>query len=440
LGRGLAVVVGLGASGRAAVAECRRRGLEVVAVDDRPTEAVRRAAADLGVELVGHPAPSALASLARAAELVVASPGVPASHPVFGTGARVVSEMELAVDRLAAPVLAVTGTNGKTTVATLARDMLAASGLVAVAAGNIGLPLLEAVSRPADVLVVEVSSFQLALTERLAPRVGAWINLSPDHLDWHPSLEHYVAAKAKIWARQAADDVAVANAEDPVVMERARRVRGRLVTFGLSRGDYRVASGALVGPGGERAARLEELPRSFPHDLANALAAWAAAAACGATLEGCRQAVVAFRGLPHRLELVGEAGGVRYFDDSKATTPASVVAALQGFESVVLIAGGRNKGLSLEPLAQELGRLRAVVAIGEAADELEAALGGRVELRRAGSMPEAVCLAASAARPGDAVLLSPGCASFDWYGSYAERGRDFARWVRELIDRREPRT
>jgi UDP-N-acetylmuramoylalanine--D-glutamate ligase len=224
----------------------------------------------------------------------------------------------------------------------------------------------------------------------------------------------------------------VANAADGAVMAAARTVRSRVVTFGTG-GDYTVAGGMLVAPGGEAVVPVDALPRRLPHDLDNALAATAAALACGATTAGCRQALVSFEGLPHRVAPVAEAGGVRWYDDSKATTPASVLAALRGFDSVVLIAGGRNKGLDLGVLAQEAARVRAVVATGEAAPEIVAAFSGLRPVTVAPSMDAAVAAALAAVRPGDAVLLSPGCASFDWYSSYAERGDDFARAVRAAI-------
>jgi UDP-N-acetylmuramoylalanine--D-glutamate ligase len=177
---------------------------------------------------------------------------------------------------------------------------------------------------------------------------------------------------------------------------------------------------------------VEELPRSLPHDVSNALAASASALESGASLDGVRAALREFQGLPHRVTLVGEAGGVRYYDDSKATVPHAVLAALRGFESVVLIAGGRNKGIDLSPLASEVDRVRAVVAIGEAAPEVERVFEGKRPVTVAASMDDAVAAAASAARPGDAVVLSPGCASFDWYRNYGERGDDFARAVGAL--------
>jgi UDP-N-acetylmuramoylalanine--D-glutamate ligase len=329
-------------------------------------------------------------------------------------------------------LVAVTGTNGKTTVTTMVASMLVASGRTAVAAGNIGLPLVEAVKQQAEVVVAEVSSFQLQYTEWFRPAVAVWLNFAEDHLDWHPGIEAYAAAKARIWAGQGHDDVAVVNAEDETVAKAAASAPGRVVTFGLGGGDYHVADGALRGPRGEVIATCTELPRALPHDLANALAATAAAMAAGAEGRACRAVLRSFEGLPHRLQLVVERDGVRYYDDSKSTTPASTLAAVRGFDSAVLIAGGRNKGLDLGVLRQEARRLRAVVAIGDASAEVVAAFDGLVPVTTVASMAAAVAAARDAARPGDAVLLSPGCASFDWYGSYVERGEDFVSAVREL--------
>jgi len=315
--------------------------------------------------------------------------------------------------------------------------MLVASGVSAAAAGNIGYPLVEAVRRPGlEVVVAEVSSFQLALTETFRPSVATWLNLAEDHLDWHGDLDHYVRSKARIWANQEADDVAVANAEDPVVAEAARAARGRVLTFGLAVGDYRRDGGRLVGPDGRELVSIAELSRDLPHDVTNALAALATAVAAGATADGCTTALRNAKPLAHRVELVGRVGDVAYYDDSKATTPSAVAAALAGFEAVVLIAGGRNKGLDLGALRRgaEAGgarRVRAVVAIGEAAAEVAAAFDGYTVVG-ADSMQAAAAEAQRLARPGDAVLLSPGCASFDWYASYEERGQDFVRAVRRL--------
>jgi len=434
---GRILVYGLGVSGRATAATLLSEGADVVAADDDPGVGPRDSAAALGIDLVTSPDRDALAALARTVDEIVVTPGVPACHRVFSldTGVSVVGEVELAWRRARVPIVAVTGTNGKTTVTTLVQAMLEASGTRAVAAGNIGLPLLDAVGGDAEVVVAEVSSFQLALTTLFHPTVGAWVNFSADHLDWHPSVEDYRDAKARLWANSGPGDVAVANLEDPVVMAASAvpRAHGAHVrTFGLHGADYTVRRGELVGPEGAPVVGVGELARTMPHDLVDALCATATASAAGASPEGCRHALVAFRGLPHRVELIGEANGVRFYDDSKATTPGAVLAAVEGCAPAVLIAGGRNKGLDLSVLVDLAPRLRGVVAIGEAAEEIAAAFGGSVPVSRPPSMAAAVDAAVAMAGPGDSVVLSPACASFDWYRSYAERGDDFARCVRAL--------
>ena len=427
---GTALVVGFGVTGRATVAHLVGRGWRVLVIEDAPGEATAGEVAAAG---------AALGTVAdvRRADLVVPSPGVAPSHPIYeaasDAGVPVRSEVELAwlAARPGTRMVAVTGTNGKTTVVTLVTAMLEAGGIPAVAAGNIGLPLVKAVTGRADVIVAEVSSFQLQYTERFRPEVAVWLNLAQDHLDWHPTMEHYAAAKARIWANQGPADVAVVNAGDPIVMAAAATAPGRVAAFGAG-GQWTAEGGRLRGPDGDVMA-VDDLPRALPHDVDNVLAALAAATEVGAPVASCVDAAALAPRLPHRVELVGEAGGVRYYDDSKATTPASVLAALKGFDSVVLIAGGRNKGLDLRPLAGEGHRLRAVVAIGEAAAEVEDALSEVAPVGRATSMADAVRQAADAAQAGDAVLLSPGCASFDWYRNYGERGDDFARQVRALV-------
>jgi UDP-N-acetylmuramoylalanine--D-glutamate ligase len=263
--------------------------------------------------------------------------------------------------------------------------------------------------------------------------VATWLNLAPDHLDWHGSVGAYSDAKARIFEHQSAGDVAIGNADDPVVMHALSRARARHLTFGASDGDYRVREGELITPRGEVVVDVADLPRALPHDVANAVAAAATSLEAGATLDGVRAVLTSFRGLPHRVSFVAEADGIRWYDDSKATAPHATAAAVAGFEHVVLIAGGRNKGLDLSALADTTDHVRAVVAIGESASDVAAAFRPRVPVTEAASMDEAVAAARLVARAGDAVLLSPGCASFDWYRSYAERGDDFVRAVRELV-------
>jgi UDP-N-acetylmuramoylalanine--D-glutamate ligase len=434
------LVVGLAVTGSAVARSLLQRDEQVLAVDDRGGPVATEAAAELGLDLVVAPDHDQLTALVRAAGAVLPTPGLPAAHPVFelaaASGTPVLSEFDLAARWDDRPLLAITGTDGKTTVTMLTCEMLGASGLAARAVGNTPVPLVAAIDDPmVDVFVVEASSFRLDHSRRFAPQVGTWLNFAPDHLDNHPSLAAYEAAKARVWRDQDAGQVAVGNLDDPIVAHHLAQAPAQQVGFGLTAASgYRLVDDVLVTPDGAEILAADELPRRFPHDLLNSLAAAATALAGGGSLEGVRAALRTFAGLPHRVALVGEAGGVRYFDDSKATTPHAVLAAVSGFESVVLIAGGRNKGLDLASLAEAAPRLRAVVAIGDAAGEVAAVFAGSgVPVHVAASMDDAVSAAVTAAEPGDAVLLSPGCASFDWYGSYGERGDDFARAVGERI-------
>lgn len=449
------LVVGAGVTGAAVARVLSADGFEVVVADDHVAEGSageaaggRRAGGTAGAVGTGE-----LASLASEADLVVVSPGLPASHPVHAAaraaGVEVVSEVELAWRRLAASgeraprLVAVTGTNGKTTVATVVAAAMSNAGIAAVAAGNIGLPLIAAVEdmtagagTAGGVIVAEVSSFQLAFTYRFHPSVATWLNFSPDHLDWHPSLEHYRESKARIWSNLGPGDLAVANADDDTVAGAAERVASRASLQRWSTcvdADWCERDGRLIGPGGWEVIRADELARSMPHDRANALAAAATATGAGAPAGALRDALASVGPPPHRVELVAESGGVSWFDDSKATTPASVLAAMSGFTSVVLIAGGRNKGLELGVLSSVVPPVRAVVAIGEAAPAVAEAFAGMIPVTEAGSMADAVGSAAEMALPGDSVVLSPGCTSFDWYSSYAERGEDFAHHVRTMV-------
>jgi len=442
------LVVGLGVTGEAVARALVDHGHAAVVVEDRPTDRQAAVAAELGLEFLASPALDALSPAVAGAEAVLPSPGIPDAHPVFAmareAGVPVRSEFDLAGAWDERPIAAITGTNGKTTVTTLVTDMLLASGHRAVAAGNTDVPLVAAIADPAvDTFVVEASSFRLGHTEHFRPAVATWLNFAPDHLDVHASLAAYEAAKARIWADQQPADLAVANADDPVV--RAHGGAAPRVEFSLLATEgFHVADGVLITDDGTELVAIDSLWRSFPHDVANSLAASATALGVGATLEGVRRTLVDFPGMHHRVELVAEHDGLRYYDDSKATAPHAVAAALAGFAPtaraasprgglVVLIAGGRNKGIDLSPLAADVAPVRAVVAIGDAAADVEAAFRGHRPVERAASMDDAVARATALARPGDAVLLSPGCASFDWYSSYGERGDDFVRAVHAHI-------
>jgi UDP-N-acetylmuramoylalanine--D-glutamate ligase len=443
------LVVGLAATGASVVSYTRAAGHDVTVIDDAPgtSEASRarvaRAQAD-GARVIARPAAGDAAAEARAADLVVPSPGVHPDHPALlaahEAGVPVRSEIDLAASRLRARpdaprLVAVTGTNGKTTVTTLIDVMLHEAGIASVAAGNIGRPLLDAAGDDVAVIVAEVSSFQLTfITDAFAPDVAVLLNVAADHVDWHGSIEAYAQAKAELFRHQSASGLLVVNRDDPVALALAADAPGAVTRFGAGApapGSFGVVGTDLVGPEGVVAA----VPASgAPHDTANALAAAAAALAVGADVDAVARALAGFAGLAHRVQLVGEHAGVRWYDDSKATNPHATAGALAGFEHVVLIAGGRNKGLDLGGLRVHAPQLRAVVAIGEAADEVAAAFRGAVPVVRADSMRDAVRAASTRAQPGDAVLLSPACASFDWYESYAARGDDFARAVRSFID------
>jgi UDP-N-acetylmuramoylalanine--D-glutamate ligase len=424
-----ALVLGLGVTGRAVTRALVRRGTSVVAVEDRPTDEHRAFAADLDVELLEAPGADALAAALRRVEVLLPSPGVPDRHPVFASGVPVRSEFDLAAEWDDRPIAAVTGTNGKTTVTHLVADMLRQDGRVALEAGNVETPLVEAIDDPdVEVFVVEASSFRLGHTAHWAPHVAAWLNFSPDHLDVHADLGRYEAAKARIWADQGPDDVAVANADDPVVA--GHPSPGLRRTFALEAdADATVRAGRLVVDG-EPLLAVDDLRRGLRHDQANALAAALVARSLDVGDDAVRRTLATFDGLAHRVELIGERDGVAWYDDSKATTPHATAAAVGAFPSVVLIAGGRNKGLDLDGLLGDGDSVHAVVAIGEAAADVTAAVRDRVTVQEAASMTEAVDRAAAMALPGDAVVLSPGCASFDWYSSYGQRGDDFARLVR----------
>lgn len=444
-------VVGLGKSGVAAARFCVRRGARVVATDDRSEIGpIAAELADLGVALhLGGISAEAL----QGADLVVLSPGVPPTLPPLvearGCGVPILGEIELAARFVAAPIVGVTGTNGKSTVASLCGAIAARTGRPSFCGGNLGTPLLEAVGTPAaepdGIVVCEMSSFQLETVERLHCRAAAVLNLTADHLDRYSSLQEYGDAKARIFCNMTADDVRVLNADDPETLALYRRNHGeRFSVFTFSLREAPPLGGFVDGdhlvlrlPGGQERYPTAELNLVGSHNLANALAAFLLMRASGlATPAQVREAARAFRPLPHRMEWVAERGGVHFYDDSKGTNVGAVVASLHGFpRPFALIAGGRHKGGSYAPLRQVLATasVRGVLLIGEAAPLLEEALAGaNYPVWRARSMEEAVERAASLCRPGDAVVLSPACSSFDMFRDYAHRAEVYRRAVYRL--------
>lgn len=432
------LVVGFGVTSQAVVRALLARGIRPTIVDDRPSDASVARANEFGVELLVAPSEDLLSTVVSEASVLLPSPGVPDHHPVFALARQaklvVASEFDLAQQWDSRPLLAVTGTNGKTSVTMMVTDALERSGVRAAAVGNTEVPLVEAIADPEiDVFVVEASSFRLDHSHAFAPRAAVWLNFSPDHLDAHASLECYEAAKAAIWAHQSVDSVAVVNQGDAVVNAH-RPDTGIVATFGAVDSDWYIADGELRGPN-SFSITVSSLPRRQPHDLQNAAAAAALAIAGGATHDGVQAMLRSFAGLPHRVDLVGESQGVRWFNDSKATVPHATLAAVGGFSSVVLIAGGRNKGLDLDILASAAPPVKSVVAIGESAEQIGSVFAGLVPVQMATNMQEAVTTAADLATEGDVVLLSPACTSFDWYSSYKERGLDFASLVAKHVGR-----
>lgn len=436
------LVYGLGVTGRAVAAAISDHGGEPLLIDDRVGPELAEWASARGFELVdGSDLDSAaLAEVMGRVDSVQPAPGLPDHHPVFAaaaeTGVAINSEFDLAARWDDRPVVAVTATDGKTTVVTLITAMLNRSGVNAVAVGNTETPWVQAIQDPAvEVFVVEASSFRLAHSAEFTPWVAVWLNFGPDHLDAHRDLAAYRAAKAKIWSQLGPDGLAIANRDDPVVSEHAAGIEtGRVETFGAGPGGpHRIQDGRLI-VADEPLVEVAALVRSLPHDLLNGLAASAAALGAGATRQGCAQVLTEFAGLANRVELVAEIDGVRWVNDSKATTPHASAAALGGYDSTILLAGGRNKGLSFDPMTRHRHRVKHLVALGEAADEVRSAFGSATPATTATSMGQAVEIADRLAEPGDVVLLSPACASFDWYRNYAARGDDFRRLVFELSD------
>jgi UDP-N-acetylmuramoylalanine--D-glutamate ligase len=435
------VVVGAAKTGLAVARFCAARGDEVV-LTDRAKVVAGDVPAGVRLELGGHREASF-----RSAELVVVSPGVPEIAELASArkaGVPVIGEIELAARQVAAPIIAITGTNGKSTTTALAGAICSHTGRPTFCGGNLGTPFIEVAGTPAaganGLCVVEVSSFQLETIDGFHPRVAVLLNITPDHLDRYSGMPAYVAAKARIFENQEPGDFAIVNAGDPVALECAAASRARALRFTSTE---RTDQGAFLAgdrivirlEGREDEYPLAELPLVGRHNAENAMAAFLACHLAGATPAQIREAAHAFHALPHRMELVGEGHGVRYYDDSKGTNVGAVAASLAGFpQPFVLIAGGRHKGGEYAPLRRVLaGSARALILIGEAAPLMERELGDVVPTERAASLDEAVQKAAARARAGDAVVMSPACSSYDMFKNYEERAEVFRAAVRKVI-------
>jgi UDP-N-acetylmuramoylalanine--D-glutamate ligase len=436
------LVIGFGRTGRALARVLAARGDRVRVGDARPADALGADAGALaGVELrAGSDGPELLDGI----DLVVPSPGVPRTAPVLVAAGRrripIESEIEVAAAGLACPIVAITGTNGKSTTTTLVGLALEASGRRTFTGGNLGTPLVAALDARPEICVAEVSSFQLEWVRAFRPHVGCLLNVTDDHLDRHPSFADYRDTKARLFAAQRADDVAVLNRDDPAVIELVPRLRARVVTFGW----HAVPEGAYVA-GEDVAFRMPGVPAERyslartrlvgRHNVENVLAAVATARLAGAPPAAVQHAIDTIEPLPHRLALVAEHGGVRWYDDSKATNVGAAVKSLESFAGpVVLLAGGVDKGGTYEPLvAAARGRVRCTLVFGAARERIARALeDGGIAVERMATLASAVGAAAGLARPGDVVLLAPACASFDQFSDYTDRGRAFRAAVEAL--------
>ena len=439
------LVVGLARTGVATALFCATRGARVTATDTRAEKELGDAVAALrragvALELGGH-----RQELVLDADLIIPSPGVPADAPLLqfarSKGITIWSEIELAYRFLKGHLIGITGSNGKTTTTSLIEHILRSAGFSTILAGNIGTPLISCVeeSNEKTITVAELSSFQLELIEKFRPSISVFLNLTPDHLDRHHTLESYGAAKARIFENQTATDSGVLNADDPATTPYAP-AKPQLYWFSRKK---RVAQGAFVKESevlfrregtDEPILQLADIPLAGAHNVENVLAAVAATRLAGAEPSAIAKGVRSFAGVEHRLEFVAEIGGVRYYNDSKATNVDATLKALDAFPGrILIILGGKDKGSDYTVLQAPL-REKAILAllIGAAADKMEKQIAGSVAIEQAGTLERAVETAAHAARAGDVVLLAPACASFDQFQNYEHRGRVFKDLVHQL--------
>jgi UDP-N-acetylmuramoylalanine--D-glutamate ligase len=441
-----AAVIGVGKTGLATARFLAGRGVRIAVTDAKPVSAwgeARTALENLQAEWTVAPyGPEILSG----ADWVIPSPGIYPANPILVEAGRrgipVLSELELASQFLTTPIVAITGTNGKTTVTSLIGEILRTAGKKAFVGGNIGAPLIGYVDGPqeADWAVVEVSSFQLQWAETFHPRIAILLNVTTDHIDYHGSFAAYREVKEGLFARQTPLDLAILNADEPDTAALRGRLSARTELFSslgvVDRGMF-LSGKKLVHllPAGEK----EEYPVAMihlpgRHNCENVMAAIMASRACGCEPREIIQAVQGFRGIAHRIQYVGEKNGVLFYDDSKGTNVGAVMRALESFsQPVVLLLGGRDKEGDFETLSPLIRRgVKGMVLFGEAGEKINGLLGGVVQTTLTATLKEAVEAAYGSASPGDIVLLSPGCASFDEFKDYKERGNRFQEWVGQL--------
>jgi len=440
------LVVGLGKSGVASALFLKARGARVTVSDSKPPDELQETIptlldAGIAVETGGHGERTF-----QGQDLIVVSPGVPVdAAPLVqarALGEKVIGEIELAAQFFPGRIVAITGSNGKTTTTTLAGEIITSGGLSAVVGGNIGTPAISLVdgTTPQTIAVLEVSSFQLETIETFRPWISVVLNVTPDHLDRHRTFDAYTDAKARIFENQQPSDFAVLNADDPTCVGLSRRTRARVSWFSrkkeVQQGAY-VREGRLLFRDAQRQQEImltSEIPLKGSHNVENALAAVCVGAIAGVDAERIRDAVRSFRAVEHRLEHVATIRGVEYYNDSKATNVDATIKALESFPANIhLILGGKDKGSDYTVLNDLLRqRTKRVYTIGAAAAKIESQIKGAAEIVHAETLENAIKRASEAAQPGDIVLLAPACASFDQFRSYEHRGKVFKEVVRGL--------
>jgi len=441
-----AVIIGIGKTGLATARFLAGQGSRIAVTDVKPLSAwgeARTVLEDLGAAVTFAPYGS---EVLAGADWVIPSPGIHPANPILVEAVRcgipVLSELELASRFLATPAIAITGTNGKTTVTSLTGEILRESGKKVFVGGNIGAPLIGYVdgSQEADWAVVEVSSFQLQWAQTFHPRIAVLLNVTHDHIDYHGSFDAYRLVKERLFARQGVGDLAILNGDEGATAPLCKRIVSRTELFSSSNA---VERGSFLS--GEKLVRLipgeerEEYPLGMirlpgRHNCENVMASILVARACGCDPSSIVRAVESFRGIAHRIEYVVEKNGVRFYDDSKGTNTDAVIRALESFsQPIVLLLGGRDKEGDFEILAPMISKkVKRMVLFGEAREKINRLLGGVAETALSATLREAVKMAYGSASPGDIVLLSPGCASFDEFRDYKERGDRFQEWARAL--------
>ncbi|HEU0264959.1 MAG TPA: UDP-N-acetylmuramoyl-L-alanine--D-glutamate ligase [Geobacterales bacterium] len=442
-----ATVMGLARTGVAVARFLASRGARVTVTDMKGEEALAPFMSQLaGVELRYVLGRHDLEDF-TSADLVVVSPGIPLDVPPLlaaqRAGVPVISEIELAAREITAPMVAITGTNGKTTTTTLIGEIFTVCGFTTFVGGNIGTPLIEQVTAgtPVERTVAEISSFQLEGIQRFRPAVAVLLNITEDHLDRYASYQEYIDAKLRIFENQTATDFAVINLDDPLVAALRDRLAATVVPMSqrqeLDQGVF-YRDGIITFRWQGRSERFDTASYQLKgvHNIENIMAALAATLVMGCNAECCQKAVSGFRGLPHRMELVRTVNGVPWYEDSKATNVGSVEKALASFDNITLIAGGKDKGGSYQPLAELVRqRVRHLLLIGEAKERMATELGGLTDTRLNGSLAEAVQRAAELTAPGGVVLFSPACSSFDMFRDYEDRANQYKALVRALPER-----